>query len=48
MQKCYEFSNLFDYYPNKMFNNYLVSTVSTIQNGHLIYIKLLVTTVLLT
>lgn len=36
MQDCYEFSNLFDYYLNKMFNSYLVSTVSAIQNGHLI------------
>lgn len=48
MQDCYESSSLFDYYPNNMFNSYLVSTVSAIQNDHLIYIKLLVTTVLLT
>lgn len=45
MQFCYEFSNLFDFYPNNMFNSYLVSAI---RNGHLIYIKLLITTVLLT
>lgn len=45
MQECYEFSNLFDYNPNKMFKSYVVSTVSGIRNGHFIYIKLLVTTV---